>query len=98
MRLRAKGSVGMADISSMRQGTSRLTASAHHATHPVCFQSIPEGGDGVQDFAGSLEEKVFIELGREEDLLELLHGVTGVLRFDAIVPGEESHSQRRKPG
>ena len=46
-------------------------------------------GDGVENFAGTLEEPLLVKPRREEDVFEFFHGVPGVLGFDPIVPCEE---------
>src|SRR5207302_6830529 len=61
----------------------------------ILFEPIPEGRDGVEDLVAPLEELVAVEVGVEVDGFELLHGVPGVLRLDAVVPGEEGDAQVR---
>src|SRR5262249_14990041 len=79
-------------------GASIDRALADHAPQSVLLQSVPENRNGVEHFARSLEEQLLIESRTEKHLLELFHGMPGMLRLDAIVPGEESHLQGRKAG
>src|SRR5262245_14631492 len=74
-------------------GAGARRRSIHQTVDPVLLQAVPEGGDGVEDLAPPLEEPGTVEGGVEEDLLELLHGMAGVLRLDAVVPGEEGETE-----
>ena len=64
----------------------------------IVFQTVPEEGDGVENLGRSLEKPRLIKTGLEEDLLQLLHRVAGVLGFDAVVPREEGNPSGRAAG
>ena len=73
--------------------TARSIPSIDDAAVSVRFQAVPEGGDGVEDFAAALEKLLAREGGLEEDVFEFLKRVPGVLGFDAVVPGEKGESK-----
>ena len=76
----------------LRQGeiTFVLTSSLR-ANDPDNMRLIFHG-DGVEGRAAALEEPGAVEVGVEVDLLQLLHGVPGVLALDAVVPGKEGQA------
>src|SRR5512135_2056953 len=97
--MRRKGKSGAA-INALRAvarwfETRSSEGSGINALQPVLVQPVPEDGDRVEDLVAPPEELVAVEAGGEVDVFELVHRVPGVLRLDAVVPGEEGDPQVR---